>query len=153
FLPFAQVDGRPSPAGGSIEGVKILDFGVARAGVTTRTRAGAMVGTPGYMAPEQARGEEEVDARADIFALGCVAFECLTGRRAFEADHVMAVLAKILLENVPRISDVLGDMPPDLDELVRRMVSKDAAERPRDASELVALLAGLDETTSDVSQP
>jgi tetratricopeptide (TPR) repeat protein len=138
---------------GSIQAMKILDFGVARVGVTTRTRAGGMVGTPGYMAPEQARGEEEVDARADVFALGCVAFECLTGRRAFEADHVMALLAKILLEDVPRVSDVLPDVPPDLDELLRRMVQKDPAERPRDASELLALLSGLDETSSEVSQP
>src|SRR5215831_3020030 len=53
--------------GRSIKGVKILDFGVARTGAATRTRAGGMVGTPGYMAPEQARGEEEVDARADVF--------------------------------------------------------------------------------------
>jgi serine/threonine protein kinase/tetratricopeptide (TPR) repeat protein len=138
---------------GSIQGMKILDFGVARVGVTTRTRVGAMVGTPGYMAPEQARGEEEVDARADVFALGCVAFECLTGRRAFEADHVMALLAKILLEDVPRVSDALPDVPPDLDELIRRMVQKDPAERPRDAAELLAMLEGLDETTSEVSQP
>jgi tetratricopeptide (TPR) repeat protein len=138
---------------GSIQAMKILDFGVARVGVTTRTRAGAMVGTPGYMAPEQARGEEEVDARADMFALGCVAFECLTGRRAFEADHVMALLAKILLEDVPRVSDVLGDLPPDLDELIWRMVQKDPAARPRDAAELLSLLAGIDETFSEVSQP
>jgi tetratricopeptide (TPR) repeat protein len=139
--------------GGSIDALKILDFGVARVGVATRTRSGAMVGTPGYMAPEQARGEEDVDARADVFALGCVAFECLTGRRAFEADHVMALLAKILLDDVPRVSDLLPDVPADLDELVRRMVQKDPADRPRDASELLALLAGLDESTSEISQP
>ena len=139
--------------GSSIKGVKILDFGVARAGAATRTRAGGMVGTPGYMAPEQARGEEEVDARADVFALGCVAFECLTGRRAFEAEHVMAVLAKILLEEVPPVSDLAPDVPPDLDDLVRRMVAKDPAGRPRDASELIALLSGIDESSSDVSQP
>ena len=63
-----------------------------------------MLGTPGYMAPEQARGERDVDARADVFALGCVLFECLTGRAAFAGDNVMAVLAKILLEEAPRVA-------------------------------------------------
>jgi len=139
--------------GGSIDGVKILDFGVARVRDVTRTGARGMVGTPGYMAPEQARGDQEVDARADVFALGCVAFECLTGRRAFEADHVMAVLAKILLDEVPRVSDLLPDVPPDLDALVHRMVAKDPAERPRDAFDLVMLLAGLDARSSVVSEP
>ena len=57
---------------------------------------------PGYMAPEQARGDADVDARADVFALGCVLFECLTGRPAFAGEHAMAVLAKILLEDAPR---------------------------------------------------
>jgi serine/threonine protein kinase len=106
--------------GSSLADVKVLDFGVARISRGTRTDPGGMVGTPGYMAPEQARGDEDVDARADVFALGCVTFECLTGRRAFDAEHVMAVLAKILIDEVPRVSTVLPDVPPSLDELVRR---------------------------------
>jgi tetratricopeptide (TPR) repeat protein len=140
--------------GGSIADVKILDFGVARVSGATRTHAGGMVGTPGYMAPEQARGEENVDARADVFALGCVVFECLTGRRAFDAEHVMAVLAKILIDDVPRVSLVLPDVPSDLDELVRRMVAKDPAERPRDAAEIASLLAAIDvEPSSEIGAP
>src|SRR5947207_465100 len=80
--------------------VEILDFGVAWYGgaLGASTRAGALLGTPMYMAPEQARGDERLDARADVFALGAVLFECLTGRAAFAAEHVMAVLARILLE-------------------------------------------------------
>ncbi len=136
---------------GSINRAKILDFGVARIGEATRTRAGAMVGTPGYMAPEQARGEQDIDARADIFALGCMAFECLTGRRAFEAEHVMAILAKILVDDVPRVSEILPDVPADLDGLVQRMVAKHREGRPRDASELVTLLAGLDDRTPEIT--
>jgi tetratricopeptide (TPR) repeat protein len=140
--------------GGSWRDVKVLDFGVARVSGGTRTDPGGMVGTPGYMAPEQARGEEEVAASADVFALGCVAFECLTGRRAFDAEHVMAVLAKILIDEVPRVSLVLPDVPPLLDDLVLRMVAKDPAERPGDATELLALLAKIDvEPCSEIGAP
>jgi tetratricopeptide (TPR) repeat protein len=138
---------------GVVDDAKILDFGVARVSDVTRTRAGGMVGTPGYMAPEQARGEHDTDARADIFALGCVAFECLTGRRAFEADHVMALLAKILLDEVPRVSDLLPEVPSALDELVRRMVSKDRENRPRDAAELLPVLEGIDAPRSMLREP
>ena len=139
---------------GSLRDVKILDFGVARVPRATRTHPGGMIGTPGYMAPEQARGEEDVDARADVFALGCVVFECLTGRRAFDAEHVMAVLAKILIDDVPRVSLVLPDVPSDLDDLVRRMVAKDPAERPRDAAEIASLLAAIDvDPSSDIGAP
>jgi tetratricopeptide (TPR) repeat protein len=140
---------------GSIERVKILDFGVARAGDLTRrtqTGAGAIHGTPGYMAPEQARGEADVDARADVFALACVAFECLTGRRAFEGEHAMAVFAKILLEDVPRIADVLPGVPPALDALLQRMLSKDRAHRPQNARELSAELAQCNAGDSEPSE-
>ena len=80
--------------GGQVDRLKLLDFGVARLVNAVSTRSGMVVGTPGYMAPEQARGEPRVDARADIFSLGCVLFECLTGRPAFSGEHVYAVLAK-----------------------------------------------------------
>src|SRR6185312_7441564 len=89
----------------------------------------------------------------DVFALGCVPFVCITGRRAFEADHVMALLAKILLDDVPRVRDLLPDVPPALDAIVCRMVAKDPAERPSDASELAALFAELDARSSVISEP
>src|SRR5215813_10231530 len=70
---------------GRIDQVKILDFGIAhKEGLTQLTQTGTLIGTPGYMAPEQARGQEGIDARADVFALGCVLFECLTGSRPFQ---------------------------------------------------------------------
>src|SRR5262249_39727549 len=115
--------------GGQIEQIKVLDFGVARFGRTlsSMTRTGVLVGTPGYMAPEQASGSREVDARADIFSLGCVLFECLTGRPAFVGEHVIAVLAKIVFEDAPRVSELRDDIPESLDDLVARMRSKDPA--------------------------
>jgi serine/threonine protein kinase len=130
--------------GGRADAVKILDFGIARAGaVAAITRTGVLMGTPGYTAPEQARGAREIDARVDVFALGCVLFECLAGRPAFSGDHVMAVLAKILLEEPPRLGELGGQAPPELDALVARLMAKEPDGRPRDAGEVLALLDAL----------
>ncbi len=118
--------------GGQPERVKVLDFGIAR-GAISMTRTGSLLGTPGYMSPEQARGDP-VDARTDVFALGCVLFECLAGRPAFVADHPMALLAKVLLEEAPRLSEIRPDLPPALSDLTARMLAKDAALRPADAA-------------------
>lgn len=98
------------------------------------------MGTPGYTAPEQARGTKEVDARADVFALGCVLFECLTGRAAFRGDHVMAVLAKVLLEDPPRLADVVPDAPAELESLVARLLDKDPTRRPSDGAAVREIL-------------
>ena len=87
--------------GGSTARIKVLDFGIARATSSrSMTRTGLVVGTPGYLAPEQARGSRAIDSRADVFALGCVLFSCLTARAAFVADDVIALLAKVLAEAI-----------------------------------------------------
>jgi len=132
-------------AGGDLGRVKLLDFGVARVagGGRQATVAGTVVGTPGYMAPEQARGAPDVDARADVFALGCVLFEALTGRPAFQGAHAMAILAKILLEDAPRLADLRPELPADLGALIARLLAKDPAERPADAAALLAALRQL----------
>ena len=130
---------------GELERVKVLDFGVARitGGDRNRTRTGVMIGTPGYMAPEQARGDRDIGPRADVFALGCLLFECLTGRVVFVGDNIMAVLAKILLEDAPRIGELRPDLPRELDELVARTLAKQPAARPKDGGELAAALEAL----------
>src|SRR5215472_15134046 len=132
--------------GGLLEQAKLLDFGVAR--ITSQsgpppTRTGTTVGTPGYMAPEQARGSVELDERADFFSLGCVLFECLTGLEAFAGDDPMSLFAKILFAPAPRVSSVRADVMPALDELVARLLAKDPAERPPSAEGLVAELDAL----------
>jgi tetratricopeptide (TPR) repeat protein len=116
----------------SVDQAKVLDLGVARLMRASRpsTRTGIMVGTPGYMAPEQARGSKEVDARADVFSLGCLIYECLAGRPAFAGDNIAALLAKILLESPPSLREIGIDIPAPLDELLMRMLSKHAAQRP-----------------------
>jgi len=129
---------------GDLTRIKVLDFGIARTRAPSQlTRTGMLIGTPGYMAPEQARGAKDIDARADIFALGCVLFRCLTGRRPFIGNDAMAVLTRILLEEPPRVSMLREGLPREVDELVARMLSKSPAERPRDGAALVEEIRAL----------
>ncbi|HEX3483296.1 MAG TPA: protein kinase [Kofleriaceae bacterium] len=129
---------------GRIDRVKILDFGIAhQTGRTRLTETGMMVGTPGYMAPEQARNHEIIDARVDVFALGCVLFQCVTGIPPFEGDSAIAVLGKILFDEAPRIRALWPEVPGDLDALVAWMLAKDPALRPSDGAHLAAALAAL----------
>jgi serine/threonine protein kinase len=136
--------------GGRIESAKILDFGIALSMDTPhkRTRTGTSVGTPAYMAPEQARGERTLDARADVFSLGCVLFECLAGRPPFVAANVMAILAKVLFEDAPRLSEIRLDIPPELDHLIACMMSKSPSARPGDCQEIARALEAIEPASS-----
>src|SRR5205823_268429 len=106
--------------------VKLLDFGLAKLAHEEHhmqlTATGAMVGTPQYIAPEQAKGYA-IDARADIYSLGGVAFELLTGRPPFVADNAMEVVAKHLMEPPVRPSTVAAGIPPILDDVVLAMLA------------------------------
>ncbi len=128
---------------GEVDRVQLIDLGFARESGPRReiAESGVVVGTPNFIAPEQARGESDVAPAADIFALGCVLFECLTGKRLFTGAHVMSILAKILLEDAPRVSEIRPDVPEFLDILVSRMVDKDPAKRPADGAELAKWLS------------
>ena len=132
-------------AEGDVRRVKIVDFGIAWPSRASRrlTRTGMVLGTSGYIAPEQLSGARSVDARLDVFALGCVFFECLIRRPAFEGWNALAVLAKILLEEAPHARQLRPDVPEALDQLIFRMLSKDPAGRPRDAGEVAAELARI----------
>ncbi|WP_437949881.1 protein kinase [Sorangium sp. So ce296] len=130
---------------GALDGVKLLDFGIALlADATSRlTGTSAVVGTLGYMAPEQARGDREaLDGCADVFSLGCVLFECLTGQRAFRGQH-LSVVWKLLLEDPPRARELRPEVPEALDALVARMLAKDPSERPEDGAAVVRCLDAL----------
>ncbi|MDF2692912.1 MAG: serine/threonine protein kinase [Labilithrix sp.] len=125
----------------SVAGARLVDFGLARpTNAPTLTRKGALVGTPGYMAPEQVRGDDGVGPAADVFALGCVLWECVTGRPLFVAEDDEKLFAEILLAQVPAL-DVEG-VPPALVALVARMLEKEPSRRPR-ASEIAARFADL----------
>ena len=130
--------------GGDVERVKVLDFGVARLeGGTRMTGTGTVVGTLGYMAPEQARSGERVDARADVFSLGCVLHECLTGTPVFAGEHVAAVLVKILFEEASRVDGGIREVPAALGDLIARMLAKDPEGRPRDGAAVAAALTAV----------
>lgn len=135
--------------GGDVGQVKLLDLGAAAVhDARPLTMTGVLVGTPAYMAPEQVRAESRVGATADVWGLGCVLYECLTGTPAFRAQHVMALLAKILLDEPPSIHAARPDLPAPLLDVVQKTLEKDAAARFADGGELARALAEL-----DVSQP
>jgi hypothetical protein len=128
--------------GGDPARVKVLDFGAARFVRTTSapTASGIVLGTPGYLAPEQVNDEHAIDGRADVFALGCVLFECLAGRPAFVAQHVLALLGKILREDPPPLRELVPHAPKDLEDLLIAMLAKDPAARPADMAALADTL-------------
>jgi len=128
----------------------LLDFGIARAHLgAPLTWAGAPLGTPGYMAPEQARAADRADGRADLFALGCVLFECLTGAPPYVAADPFAVLAKILASEPPRLTARRPDIDPALDALVAQMMAREPDDRPADAATVRERLASVDPGTDD----
>nr|MDQ3297472.1 serine/threonine protein kinase [Myxococcota bacterium] len=118
---------------GNLPQVKLLDFGIAKLlgddGRVQRTRTGNLMGTPGYMSPEQARGQD-VDHRTDVYALGAVAYELLTGWLPFPADNAADMIAKHLFAPVPSARLKNPGVPAELDQLVMAMMAKDVAHRP-----------------------
>jgi tetratricopeptide (TPR) repeat protein len=130
---------------GNIDRLKVIDFGIARSywGGTKVTRTGSMVGTPAYMAPEQARGSKDVDPRVDVFALGCILYECLAGRPPFGGEALVNVLTAVLFEEPASLLELVPHVPPKLAQLTHRMLSKDPDTRPRDAGEVGAELANV----------
>jgi tetratricopeptide (TPR) repeat protein len=129
--------------GGLISRLKVLDFGIARLtrGGRKLTLTGSVIGTPGYMAPELVRGERNIRPSADVFSLGCVLFQCLTGRAVFEAEEATALLAKILLQDAPRAKEIAPGIPDALDDVVARMLAKDPGKRLADARAVVEAMA------------
>jgi hypothetical protein len=123
----------------------LVDFGIARVlnASHAMTATGSVIGTPAYMAPEQVRAERHLDARADVFSLGCVLFECLCGRAAFVGEHVIAVLAKILLEPAPRVRALRREIGGALDDLVAAMLEKAPDARPSSTEHVAAALEGI----------
>jgi len=122
--------------------VKIMDFGIAKSLVSpsTLTQTGITLGTASYLAPEQIRGET-LDARTDIFSLGVVAYEILTGQKPFTGDHISTVLYKIMNETPPRTAEFDPAVPAALDQIVHRALEKDRGQRYASCSEVKRDLA------------
>ncbi len=138
---------------GDVERVKLLDFGIVRllGPEAEVTGAGARVGTLAYMSPEQARGLPDADARVDVFALGAVLYQCLSGKKPFHADDAMALIGKILLADPEPLAEVCPDAPPALVDVVERMLAKDRARRPDDGEAAAAELAVVPTTAGEPS--
>ncbi|RIK31237.1 MAG: hypothetical protein DCC56_03365 [Anaerolineae bacterium] len=118
----------------------ISDFGIAKISQGTGTMTGSgIIGTPAYMAPEQATGDS-VDGRADIYALGIILFEMLTGKQPYEADTPMAVAIKHVTDPVPRILTFNPNLPPDMDLIIQKAMAKDRNDRFNTAVEMVQTL-------------
>jgi tRNA A-37 threonylcarbamoyl transferase component Bud32 len=117
--------------------VKVMDFGIAKVeqgGNLTST--GLIMGTPNYMSPEQAKGAK-VDARADVFSLGCVLYECVSGAKPFHADSVSGILLKVVMEPAPPIDFEGLGLPPALDGVLRSAMAKEPDQRLPSAGALV----------------
>ena len=119
--------------------VKIMDFGLARMAGSDMTSTGTVMGTPHYMSPEQVRGIK-ADARSDVFALGCVFYELLSGHKPFDAESMHGVLFKVMQEEPPPMVEFVPDLPAMLVQLIERALAKDPAERFQNAGEMLAAL-------------
>ncbi len=140
---------------------KILDFGLAKVApsadtildpdlTSNATSAGVVMGTAGYMAPEQVRGEP-VDARTDLFALGAVLYEMISGQRVFRRDTAAETMTAVLRDDPPELTGTAVQIPPALDRIVRRCLEKDPAHRfqsARDLSFAMGVLSGSDSSGS-----
>jgi serine/threonine-protein kinase len=122
------------------ESVKVLDFGLAKAkreaGSSEQTKSGTLVGTTRYMAPEQLKAPANVDARADVYALGLVLYEMLSGRPAFAPSDLHAEMQQVLFEKPAPLESLCRDLPLAVVKVVERAMARDPAQRPASAREL-----------------
>src|SRR5678815_5425831 len=141
----------------------VTDFGIAKALTAAKTtdtpvadssltQLGTSVGTPAYISPEQAAGDPNVDHRADIYSLGCMAYELLTGQPPFAGRSPQRTLATHLTETARPIEEMRPDVPPALAALVMRCLQKEPSARPQSAAEICALLDGVPSGASSVAQ-
>jgi serine/threonine protein kinase len=143
---------------GRPDDVVLVDFGLARHTVPSSalTQSQMVLGTPGYMAPEQASSQSALSSSVDIFSLGCVLYECLTGKPPFAAPHFVAALAKILFAEPEPLRSLRPELPLALQELLERMLAKAPERRFPEASSLLEALAQLAprlEAASSTSAP
>jgi serine/threonine protein kinase len=107
----------------------ISDFGIAKIAATqTNVTGSAIIGTPAYMSPEQAQGEG-IDGRSDIYGLGVIMFELLTGQQPYHGDTPMSVVIKHITDPIPNILDVMPDLPPEIETVIEKAMAKDRNER------------------------
>jgi serine/threonine-protein kinase len=137
--------------------VKVLDFGISKIRSqgtkpgTELTSTSALIGTPMYMAPEQMQRAKETDGRADVWALGCVLFELLTGRVAFAGEDIAQIVAAVIGGSPPSARTIRPDLPPAVDTVIARCLERDLSKRYQSVSELASDLAPLASARASVS--
>ena len=117
--------------------VKLMDFGIAKVPTSELTREGQFLGTPAYMSPEQVKGKS-VDQTCDIFSLGAVAYEMISGKKPFEGEEITVVLNKIVNEEPKDLRELNPEVSKEAWAIIKKMLRKDARERYQSASELIA---------------
>jgi eukaryotic-like serine/threonine-protein kinase len=136
----------PTDAGGVLhDRVKILDFGISkiRGAHTFQTQESVLIGTPQYMSPEQAKGKnQEVDQRTDVFALGAIVYEMLSGRTAFSGDSVVSVILDVVQGTPAPLAALVPSLPAPVGRAVERALAKDANERFQDVGAFIHALTG-----------
>ncbi len=130
--------------------IKLIDFGVVKPSEPDEypTERGQIIGTPHFMAPEQARGEP-IDARADVYSLGSVLFRLVTGRNVFETEHVIALLGRLVIEDPPTAASVRFDIPEALDHVIKRAIARSRDERYENGGEFARALARVGNLNND----
>ena len=119
--------------------LKITDFGIARITDSSKTKTGVVLGTPSYMSPEQLSGKK-IDGRSDLFSLGVMFYQMLTGSLPFHADSMATLMYKIANENPSRASEINPRLPPEIDELIEKALAKDADARFQSGGEMARAL-------------
>ena len=137
--------------------VKVLDFGISKfaelQAVQRLTGEGATLGTPHYMSPEQVVSKREVDARVDVYALGVVLYECVTGKVPFDAESLPALSVKIFEGKYAPVGELSSDAPPALDAVLSKALARDPGERFSSVLELRDALEALDSAPTFATQP
>lgn len=136
------------PRGGDDDFVKVLDFGISKMkehsesldGSGSLTKTGMALGTPYYMPPEQAQGVKDIDARADVYAVGVILYQGLAGRLPFDAESYPALMVKIMTELPPPMKQYRGDIPDELEQIVYKAMAKDRDERFQSVEDLALAL-------------
>lgn len=122
----------------------LTDFGIARlTAATTSLTGSAILGTPAYMSPEQARGDPDIDGRSDIYSLGAILFEMLTGKQPYQSTTPMGVVLKHLTEPVPNLRDFYPDLPVESQAIISRAMAKDRQQRFSTAREMASAQEAL----------